>query len=197
MNNDVLFQSDFVDEILLSMAAHHGSLIGGKIYYAPGYEFHKDRYDKKDVGKVIWYAGGKVDWAHALTYHVGVDVVDQGQFDLELRTEFITGCLMCFDKQVIDTIGYWDEKYFMYYEDADYCERAKLKNIDLIYNPSIRLWHKNAQSTSGSGSEFHIKTQEKARVRYALKYAPLRTRFHIIKNYLLNNLSSRPTTATR
>lgn len=39
--------------------------------------------------------------------------------------DFASGSLMCFKKNVIDKIGYFDEKYFMYYEDVDYCLRAK------------------------------------------------------------------------
>ncbi len=185
MNSDVFFKKDFIEEIEKTFQKYPTALFGGKIFYAPGFEFHKNRYTKADLGKVIWYAGGTVDWNHALTYHVGVDEVDKGQFDTEKETEFITGCLTCFDKQVIDTIGYWDEKYFLYYEDSDFSERAKKAGIKLIYNPAIELWHKNAQSTGGSGSEMHHRFQERARVRFALKYAPLRTKLHIIKNYYL------------
>lgn len=185
MNSDVFFKKNFVEEISNSFEKHPHSLFGGKIYYAPNYEFHTDRYEKKDLGKVIWYAGGIVDWNHALTYHVGVDEVDTGQFNTAKETEFITGCLVCFDKNVIDEIGFWDENYFLYYEDSDYCERAKKAGLKLMYNPQIELWHKNAQSTGGSGSEMHHRFQERARVRFALKYAPLRTKLHIIKNYYL------------
>jgi len=32
---------------------------------------------------------------------------------------------MGFSKEVVQTIGLWDESYFMYYEDVDYCERAR------------------------------------------------------------------------
>ena len=92
---------------------------------------------------------------------------------------------MCFDSEVVDKIGFWDEKYFLYYEDADYCERAKKHNIKLWYDPSIVIWHKNAQSTDGSGSVTHQKYQKKAQMRFALKYAPLRTKLHVLKNFLL------------
>ncbi len=183
INSDVFFKKVFIEEIQKSLNEYPNTLIGGKIYYAPGYEFHKDRYTKSDEGNVIWYAGGTVDWNHALTFHTGVDEVDKGQFNKIKETGFITGCLTCFDKNVVDRIGFWDEEYFLYYEDSDYSERAKRAGIKLIYNPDIVLWHKNAQSTGGSGSNIHQKYQEKARLRYAVKYAPLRTKLHVIKNY--------------
>ncbi|PIZ64916.1 hypothetical protein CO051_02675 [Candidatus Roizmanbacteria bacterium CG_4_9_14_0_2_um_filter_39_13] len=185
INDDVICEKNFTDQLERAFEVHPGCLIGGKIYYAQGYEYHKDRYQHKDLGNVIWYAGGTVDWAHATTGHIGVDEVDHGQFDQECSTEFITGCLMCFDKKIIDTLGYWDEKYFLYYEDADYCERTKRKNIEMYYIPSIKIWHKNAQSTEGSGSKLHEQFQKKAQLRFALKYAPFRTKIHVIKNYLM------------
>lgn len=186
INNDVLCHNDFIQSLDESFRKHPQSLFSGKIYYAKGYEYHKDEYRKNDLGNIIWYAGGTVDWAHATTGHISVDEVDHGQFDEECSTEFITGCLMCFNQKIIDTLGYWDEKYFLYYEDADFCERAKKKNIPLRFLPSIKIWHKNAQSTEGSGSELHQKLQKKSHLRYALKYAPFKTKVHVLKNYFFN-----------
>ena len=186
INDDVYFEKDFLSTMSTTLKEHPASLVGGLIYYAPHHEYHTDRYEKKDLGRVIWYAGGISDWNHALTNHRGVDEVDTGQFGREEKTEFITGCLVCFDKSVIDMIGLWDENYFLYYEDADYSERAKQKNIPLFYIPHLKLWHKNAQSTDGAGSKLHHYYQERSRVRYALKYAPFKTKMHVLWNFIKN-----------
>ena len=185
MNDDTYFNNDFVTKILSSIIYHPSSIIGGKIYYAPGFEYHTNRYRKKDLGHVLWYAGGEVDWNHALTPHRGVDEVDKNQYDQPGKIGFVNGCLMAFDKTVIDQVGFWDEKYFLYFEDADFCERAKRKGVELYYDPKIIVWHKNAQSTGGSGSTIHQKYQKVNRLRFGLKYAPLRTKLHLLKNYLL------------
>jgi len=183
MNNDVYFKQDFIQTVKLSLIKHPSSIIGGKIYYAPGYEFHKNRYKKSDLGNVVWFAGGSVDWNNALTPHRGVDEVDSGQYDVFEKTDFVNGCLMCFDKSIIERVGFWDESYFLYFEDADYSVRAKQKKISLYYDPFLVIWHKNAQSTGGSGSKLHIRLQEKSRLRFGLKYAPIRTKIHLLKNY--------------
>lgn len=185
INNDVFFEKDFVDNIFHSLKNHPESLIGGKIYYAPGYEYHKNRYSKKDLGQIIWYAGGKIDWNHAWTKHIGVDEIDQGQFDKRMETAFITGCLMVFDKSVLDRVGFWNESYFLFFEDADWCVRAYKKAVNLIYDPGIVIWHKNSESTGKPGSPVHIKYQRRSRLRFGLKYAPLRTKLHLVKNFLL------------
>ena len=133
---------------------------------------------------MLWYTGGSIDWAHAITPHRGVDEVDEGQYDVFEKTEFINGCLMLFDQSVISRVGWWDESYFLYFEDADFCVRAQRKNVSLYYDPSIVIWHKVSQSTGGSGSKLHVKYQERNRLRFGLKYAPFWTKLHLVKNYL-------------
>lgn len=188
LNDDTYVDSEFIKSIRQAVTDHPRSLIGGKIYYAPNHEYHADRYEAGDRGIVLWYAGGIVDAAHALTRHRGVDEVDRGQYDVAQPTQFITGCLFIFDKYVVDKIGMWNDTYFLYYEDADYCMRAQKKHIPIWYVPSIRVWHKVSQSTGGSGSSVHTKYQNINRLRWSAKYLPLRTTIHVALQYLQNVL---------
>ncbi len=41
------------------------------------------------------------------------------------EVDFVSGSILGFSKHVVQEIGLWDESYFMYYEDVDFCERAK------------------------------------------------------------------------
>lgn len=182
INNDILFSPDFAREA--EKGFKKAGIFGGKIYYAPGYEYH-DRYKKDEIGKVFWYAGGIDDWKNVYTHHRGVDEVDRGQYDRFETTDFVTGCMLFFNRSVVERIGLWDERYFLYYEDSDYCERAKNAGFKLYYNPRIVIYHKNAQSTGGAGSTLHQKYQKKNRLIFGLKYAPLRTKLHLVKNFLL------------
>lgn len=186
INNDTILANNFVESVLISIRKHPTSIIGGKIYYAPGYEYHKKKYAKKNLGHVLWYAGGTIDWKNAYIRHRLVDEVDTQKTSESETTDFISGCLMAFNKKVLEMLGYWDERYFLYYEDADYCERARKRGVKLIYDPSIVMWHKNAQSTEGSGSQLHRRYQEKNRLQFALKYAPLKTKLHMLKNYFFS-----------
>jgi len=186
MNSDVTVKSDFIEKIKKSITAHPSSIIGGKIYYYPGYEYHNKRYTEKERGKVLWYAGGTTDWANVFTTHRGVDEVDKGQYDVVEPTTFVTGCFMAYDKSVVEKIGYWDSSYFLYFEDADYCARAMKAHIPLFFDPSIIIWHKSGQSTSGAASTFQQNYLNKNRMKFGLKYAPVRTKFHLLKNFLLH-----------
>lgn len=189
-NSDITVQEHFVKEVKKSLIKNPTSIIGGKIYYSKGFEYHKDTYKENDLGNVLWYAGGINDWSNCQTNHRGVDKVDNGQYNNFEKTDFITGCLMCYDKGVLDAVGSWDESYFLYYEDADFCERAKKKGIALYYDPSIVTYHKNSASTGGSGSSLHESYQKKNQLTFGLKYAPWKTKLHLIKNYLSSYLNS-------
>lgn len=186
INSDVILDDKFVDNSMRAINNHPHSIIGGKIYYAKGFEYHTKRYERNELGKILWYAGGNVDWKNVFINHNGVDKVDDDRYETENKTEFVPGTLMIFDKSVVDTVGFWNEKYFLYFEDADFCERAKRKTINLYYDPHIIMWHKNAQSTGGSGSPLHQKYQQINRIRFGLKYAPLNTKLYLMKNYILN-----------
>lgn len=186
MNNDTTVDHAFVKNVSLSLAENPCSLIGGKIYYSLGYEYHKKRYSHKDLGHVLWYAGGIMDWDNAWAIHRGVDEVDTHIYDTVEKTEFVTGCLMVFDKKLIEKAGEMDTSYFMYYEDADWCQQVLKAGCMCIYDPRIVIWHKNAQSTGGSGSAFHQKHQKKNRLKFGLRYAPVRTKMHLLKNYFFS-----------
>lgn len=191
MNCDVTVKEDFVEKVKLGIANNPSTILGGKIYYYPGFEYHKDRYTKADLGKVFWYAGGITDWKNVYTTHRGVDEVDKCQYDTSIKTTFITGCLMAYDKSVIEKIGYWDESYFLFYEDADFCARAMKVGMPLIYDPSIVIWHKSGQSTSGAASSFQQNYLEKNRLKFGLRFAPLKTKLHLIKNYVLDKIGKK------
>ena len=48
----------FFNEILKGFASEKVSIVGPKIYFMRGYEYHHSRYKPNELGKVIWFAGG-------------------------------------------------------------------------------------------------------------------------------------------
>ncbi|HLB60205.1 MAG TPA: glycosyltransferase family 2 protein [Patescibacteria group bacterium] len=182
LNNDTVVHKDLV--MNLTRAAEEKSdagITGPKIYFAEGYEYHHSRYGLKERGKVIWYAGGMIDWDNVYLSHRGVDEVDRGQYDREEETGFITGCCMFVKREVFEKVGFLDERYFLYLEDADFCIRAKKKGFLTWYIPHAVLWHRNAQSTGKPGSPLHVYYQTRNRLLFGMNYAPLRTKFALIR----------------
>lgn len=176
LNNDTKVDPELVGQLL----AANTPLASPKIYFYPGFEFHHARYKDTDRGKIIWYAGGSIDWDNVWGVHRGVDEVDRGQYDRADELEFATGCCLLIRREVFDQIGLFDPRYFLYYEDLDFCVRARRAGLTIRYTPSAILWHKNAQS-SASGSSLHQYYFTRNRLLFGMRYASWRTKTALIR----------------
>jgi len=191
LNNDTLVDLEFLS-LLFNYCEENPKVgaISSKIYFAKGCEFHKDRYQEKDLGKVIWYIGGKIDWNNMYCTHIGVDEVDHGQFERDKETDFISGCCTLIRKETLDQTGLLNEKLFMYWEDTDWSLRAIKLGWDLRIYPKAYIWHKNAGSSS-SGSNLQDYFLTRNRLWMGMKYATLRTKLALIRQSLIQLASGR------
>lgn len=182
LNNDVIVDPDFLEYLVKNTSKYQ--VLGPKIYFAPGYEYHLERYTAKEKGNVIWFAGGQMDWNNIYGSHIGVDEVDKGQRDqINDQVDFLTGCCLLINRQVFEKIGLLDEKFFMYLEDADFCQRAKKSGFKLAYIPQSKIWHINSGS-SKSGGDLHNYFLTRNRLLFGLRYASPRTKLALFKESL-------------
>jgi GT2 family glycosyltransferase len=193
VNNDTLMDENLIVNLLhvLEKNPQIGVAVP-KIYFAKGHEFHKERYTKDELGKVFWYAGGSTDWANVKSIHRGVDEVDHGQYDKIEETEFATGCCMMLPREVLEKVGLLDERYFLYYEDADLNERIRRAGYKIYYVPTAVLIHVSAASTGGAGSTLHDYFLTRNRMLFGMRYAPLRTKIALVRESLRLLRNGRP-----
>ena len=185
LNNDTLADKSLVIELLKTAESDSQiGIVSPQIYFAPGFEFHKDRYHEDERGKVIWYAGGILDWQNVLGSHRGVDEVDHGQYDKPEETDFATGCCILIKKEVLEKIGFLDKKYFLYYEDVDFCQRARMAGYKIVYAPKAVIWHKNAASSDKPGSKIHVYYQTRNRLIFGFRYANFRAKMALFRESL-------------
>lgn len=64
------------------------------------------------------------------------------------RIDFVSGCSMLMTRDSATAVGLLDEEYFVYWEDADWCERALRKGFRLSYCIKSAIYHKKSQSAS-------------------------------------------------
>ncbi len=180
LNNDTI-----VDKNVLSFTRTFDDetvgAAGCKIYFAPGHEFHHDRYKESERGKVFWYAGGLVDWNNMYASHRGVDEVDHGQYDALQETPFITGCSFVIRSEVIQKVGMLDDIYYLYLEDLDWNLRIHRAGWKTMYIPSSIVWHVNAGSSGRPGNPVHEYYFTRNRLILGMRYAPLRTKFALLR----------------
>jgi GT2 family glycosyltransferase len=185
LNNDTLVDKNLLVQLIKVMKKDKKTgIVSPKIYFSPGHEFHRQRYKENEKGKVIWYAGGRLDWNNVLTSHRGVDEVDKNQYGRTEETDFATGCCMLIRKEVFEKVGLFDQRYFLYWEDVDLCQKAKEAGFKVIYTGQAFLWHKNAAGSGGAGGKTSVYYQTRNRLIFAFKYAPLRSKAAVLREGL-------------
>ena len=185
INNDTLVHPDLVINLFNFLESDKKiGVVVPKIYFSKGNEFHKDRYKVGELGRVIWFAGGYMDWKNAKSVHRGMDEVDHGQFDLTEKIDFATGCCMMIKKEVLEKTGLFDDRYFLYYEDADLSQKIINSGFEIYYVPNAHVYHKNAQSSGGSGSSLHDYFLTRNQMLFGLSYAPLKTKVALFRQSL-------------
>jgi GT2 family glycosyltransferase len=193
INNDTVVDPDMIKNLLAVLESKPEiGITTPKIYFAKGHEYHKDRYKKDELGKVFWFAGGSTDWNNVMSIHRGIDEVDHGQYDKTEAIDFASGCCMLFKREVLEKVGLLDDRYFLYYEDADLNERVKRAGYKIYYVPSAVLVHVNAASTGGAGNVLHDYFLSRNKMLFGMTYAPLRTKVALIRESLRLLRTGRP-----
>ena len=78
-------------------------------------------------------------------------------------------CMIIFDK-LIDDIGYFDERYFAYQEDSDYCLMAINNGWKIYYNPEAVVKHYGGRGGAHSLPSKAIFEWHRSYVRYYFKH---------------------------
>ena len=55
--------------------------------------------------------------------------------------DWVSGAALMIRREVIEQIGLLDERYFMYYEEVDYCRRAKVADWEVWHVPQAEIVH--------------------------------------------------------
>lgn len=144
LNNDTTVDSQLLREFIeASEKQPDTGILGAQIYIY------------KDPQK-IWYAGAKWLPEQAKFIHLGIGEVDSGKDWQEVReTEYICGCALLIKTEVIKKIGVLDSRYFLMWEETDWCYRARQARYHCLVVPKAKVWHKISASFSGGDKAPH------------------------------------------
>ena len=81
---------------------------------------------------------------------IGNYEIDQGQFDNKLiLPDLINGASMLVSLPFLNSVGLLNEQYFLYFEEQDWAERAKIHNFILTYSNQAIVYHKEGMTIGG------------------------------------------------
>ena len=144
LNNDTVVEPNILNylEKVLEMDPIIG-IAGPTVYH----------YKEKSL---IQSAGGTIIWskgrAPSLTYKQDVsrnklkDVV------------YVAGCSLLAKAELFQKIGYLNNNYFAYWEETDWCVRAKKAGYRIVHVPVAKIWHKGGSTTKKTSGfyEYHM-----------------------------------------
>lgn len=141
LNNDTCIRKDMIRKLVAGALSVQGKacIVAPKIYY----------WDHKDT---IWSAGGYLTSIVKKPVSRGEGEKDTGKYRKKKECTYLNGCCMFLPAETFLKIGDMDEDFFLYYEDTEYCMRAREKGIRLLYCPGAKMYHKVSASTGGSSS---------------------------------------------
>ncbi|WP_084006543.1 glycosyltransferase family 2 protein [Guptibacillus hwajinpoensis] len=135
LNNDTTIDSNALHPLVEVIDRDEKvGIVGSKIYFS-------------DTG-LLWFAGGEVNCYSGSTHHIGYKERDIGQYDEIKSVKYIVGCSLLFRRELVESVGYLEEDYFLYYEDTDWNIRAGRLGWKILYVPDSIVYHKISSASS-------------------------------------------------
>lgn len=126
-----------------------------------------------DQPNTIQYAGfNPMNNFTGRTTSVGIHEEDQGQHDVPGMTYGAHGCAMLVKKEVIEKVGMFPEKFFLYYEEWDWSARILKAGFKIWYTPQAVIYHKESLSV-GKANPMKVYYHTRNRILYIRRNAGL------------------------
>lgn len=137
LNNDTVVDPAFVTELMKGVE----TMQPGVAAVCPTTLF----YDRRDV---IYSTGGRYSLWRGSARQIGREKSYSGQERPPAERDHADGVCMLIPRQAIERVGLLDEEYFNYWEETDWCARARAAGLRCYWVSPARIWHKAARSQS-------------------------------------------------
>jgi hypothetical protein len=170
LNNDTVVDEKFISEMVsLAETEKDIGFVGSKTCF----------YDDKNVLQAA--GGGYIDLLKGESHEVGFKELDNGQHDKIYELDYVGGSCLLVKKIVLEDIGLLDSRFFMYWEDVDWCFTGREHGYKSVYAFKSRIWHKY-----GTSSENYLKTyyHNRNRLYFTRKHADKKVYQKFLKHFL-------------
>lgn len=101
-------------------------------------------------------------------------LMEDWDHDTTREVDWLLGACLMMRKSMLEKIGFFDERFFLYFEDTDLCRRAWQAGYRVVYNPEVQITHYHRRESAGSVTKLLTNwiTREhlKSGVKYFWKY---------------------------
>lgn len=125
------------------------------------------------AGSTIYHAAGALDHAGAMMTRpaaYGVHLTDRGN-GAPRPADYVTGAAVAIRRSTWAAIGPLDDGFYpAYYEEADYCYRARRRGIETLYAPAAQVVHLRSSREAERDPLKHWANQHRSRYRFVAKH---------------------------
>jgi GT2 family glycosyltransferase len=179
LNNDAIVDAQLLKSFIdVSKTNPQAGVFGAKIYYL------------KEPRK-IWFAGGKILPGILLASHEGGGEIDNCESWEEVRPiDYACGCALFIKSNVIRKIGVLESKFFLMWEETDFCYRARRGGFECLFVPKALVWHKiSASFKDGDVGLLHNYFMIRNRLLWIERNVSMREKFMFLIKVLLPDIS--------
>ena len=158
VNNDTELPPGMIDTFLSTAHALNADISSPLIFYGGQPE-------------KVWSAGG--DFCRLLSAPLDAHHRNKPIPKEPVRRGFLTGCALLIHRNAFEKIGFFDDTFFLYYEDLDFLKRANDSGLEIWLIPQAKLFHHESTSSQGLESEKVVYWMAFSSCRYFLKHAKI------------------------
>lgn len=92
----------------------------------------------------IWFAGAQLSLPRAEALHDGA--LHPNRSSAPYHTPWVSGCAMLVRMVAVEQVGGFDDRFFLTWEDVDWCVRMRAEGWLVMVVPKARIFHKCARS---------------------------------------------------
>lgn len=173
MNPDVYFNSNVLEKIIAFMDEHADvGMVMPKILYPPDNGEERIQYLCKELPTPLDLIGrrflpGFLKSIPPLKKRFDRYEFRDRDYNQIMEVPHLSGCFMMLRAEVFETVGLFDERFFMYLEDVDFSRRVNAK-YKTIYYPKVSIYH---HYHKGSYKQFkHLKYHISSAIKYFKKW---------------------------
>lgn len=177
LNNDAVMKPDLIQKALKNFDDEKVAVVGGRAYF-----WNNESPLLDETNSFYSYQFINTTNAEAIFY--------QQDYDVPEEVNNVSGSCAIIRRSVIEKLGYFEDAFFAYYEEADLFARYKRGGYKIIYDPAVRIWHKIGASSQKKSSSFMYYMLFRNRFLFAFRNFDSRSLRTFILSYIKFGMKS-------
>jgi GT2 family glycosyltransferase len=176
LNPDIVLNTDSLSPLVTLSLKNPRALIGSAVY----------SLEDGELSSKPWGLGGFIDFSGEVSMGNEIPRDLKGDTGVQFfECDYVPGCSIFLPTSILSEVSYLPENYFLYFEETEWCLRAKAKDIRSIISIDSKVWHGTYQ---GKAEElFRVYFYNRSKKLFAWRNKSF---FGIDGSFILQNVKS-------